>query len=191
MYYKKGDIVNTSRRVGPYKKYDWLILEFLSYDVRKYKTDRLYSIEKYSALNMETGETKCIYIPVEFYQDHDDSETSYTTRKDVPDDSQQVCILFDDFEHWCKNIRQTKNKDLDKQNLLHQHRLRKIKEVLNSKISTGLRQGLSYHLIQKSSPTLMGLNQYNNWKQGNPKLYTELVKLIYENMHNTNISTNS
>jgi len=181
MHYSKGEIIHTSRRVGPFQKYDWMILEFLGYDSRKYRKDSQYSLEKYMALNMETGEEKVIYIPVEFYINVDRAESSYRTRLDVPDDSMEVCIMFDDLDHWLRNKRQSNNPELDKKNRLHEERLNRIKHVLSGTVNSDLRQGLMYHLVQKESPSIAGLNSYNSWKKANPGLTQELIRLIYEN----------
>lgn len=184
MHYSKGEIVHTSRRVGPFQKYDWMILEFLGYDSRKYRKDSQYSLERYMAMNMTTGEDKIIYIPVEFYINVDRAESSHKTRLDVPDDSMEVCIMFDDLEHWLMNKRQSNNLELDKRNRLHEERLDRIKHALSGTISSDLRQGLMYHLVQKESPSIAGLNMYNSWKKTNPGHHRELVRLIYENTAN-------
>lgn len=185
MHYSKGEIVHTSRRVGPYQKYDWMIIEFQGFESRKYKRDSLYSLERYWAMRMDTGEEKLIYIPVEFYLDQDTSESVYKMRTDVPNDSAEVCIMFDDLEHWMINKRQLENSSLDLRNKLHEERLDRIKELLNTNLNSILTEGLHLHLIQKESPSIAGLNAYNSWKRNNPQWCKELIKLVYENK-NTN-----
>ncbi len=181
MHYSKGEIVHTSRRVGPYQKYDWMILEFEGFESRKYKRDSLYSLERYKAMRMDTGEEKLIYIPVEFYLDQDASESVYKMRTDVPNDSAEVCAMFEDLEHWLANKRQLENKALDLRSCNHEERLSKIKVLLSGNVNSLLREGLCLHLIQKESPSIAGLNAYNCWKRNNPQYYKELIKLVYEN----------
>lgn len=184
MHYKIGEIVRQPRRNGPYKEYEWMILEYLGFDTRKYRREKNYSIEKYHALNLETGEEKTIYVAVEFFNDVDTSETCYKMRTDVPDDSMEANLMFDTLKDWLVGKRSS-NTALAKVEQKHQDRLNRIREALKDEtLSKYLRQGLNFHLIQKESPSLIGLNEYDAWKRSHPAAYQQLLKIIYENTIN-------
>ena len=100
---------------------------------------------------------------------------------DYPNNTYEVNLLQDSYEEFLNNRREFRgNFHLNKERYKHNVRLIKLKYLGNNETNPKMKEGYFLHLMQKETPTLRGKRLYEEWCKANPRLFTNLIKNVYQ-----------